>query len=145
MLSHCLASGTSDRVMCGGRRRQALNQNMNVSAPTVSQRAAVAALSADAAIELRAHVAKYEANQRVVVDGLTRMGVQPHEYAPPRGAFCARRALAPSHPRTRPGHKPLLRMPFAASRSPREPTTRRQMLALSRWPRAASQRERGAE
>lgn len=65
----------------------ALNQNMNVSAPTVSQRAAVAALGPEAAVELREHVRKYEANMRVVVDGLTRMGVQQHEYAPPRGAF----------------------------------------------------------
>lgn len=65
----------------------ALNQNMNVSAPTVSQRAAVAALSEEAAVELAAHVRKYEANMHVVVDGLTRMGVAPHEYAPPRGAF----------------------------------------------------------
>ena len=65
----------------------ALNQNMNVSAPTVSQRAAVAALGPDAAVELRAHVRKYEANRQVVIDGLARMGVQPHEYAPPQGAF----------------------------------------------------------
>ena len=65
----------------------ALNQNMNVSAPTVAQRAAVAALGDEAKLELDAHVRKYEANKRVVVDGLTKMGVQPHEYAPPQGAF----------------------------------------------------------
>ena len=60
---------------------------MNVSAPTVSQRAAVAALGPEAAIELKAHNEKYEANMKVVVEGLQRMGVQPHEYAPPQGAF----------------------------------------------------------
>ena len=65
----------------------ALNQNMNVSAPTISQRAAVAALSAAAKPELEAHVRKYEASRQVVVDGLAAMGVQPHEYAPPQGAF----------------------------------------------------------
>ena len=65
----------------------ALNQNMNVSAPTVSQRAAVAALGAEAKLELEGHVRKYEANKEVVVEYLQRMGVQPHEYAPPQGAF----------------------------------------------------------
>jgi len=65
----------------------ALNQNMNVSAPTVAQRAAVAALSAEAAVELAGHVRRYEANRGVVVEGLTKMGIQPHEYAPPYGAF----------------------------------------------------------
>ena len=34
----------------------ALNQNMNVSAPTVSQRAAVAALGPEAKLELQAHL-----------------------------------------------------------------------------------------
>eukprot|EP00962_Isochrysis_galbana_P030061 scaffold9726_cov119-Isochrysis_galbana.AAC.10 len=38
----------------------ALNQNMNVSAPTISQRAAVAALSADARPELLSHVQRCE-------------------------------------------------------------------------------------
>ena len=33
----------------------ALNQNMNVSAPTVSQRAAVAALGPEAKLKLQAH------------------------------------------------------------------------------------------
>ena len=49
----------------------ALNQNMNVSAPTVSQRAAVAALGPEAKLELQAHVRKYQANQQVVVAGPT--------------------------------------------------------------------------
>jgi len=65
----------------------ALNQNMNVSAPTIAQRAGVAALSDEAAVELAAHVRKYEANRGVVVEGLQAMGIRPHEYAPPRGAF----------------------------------------------------------
>mmetsp|Transcript_44119 Transcript_44119/g.147144 ORF Transcript_44119/g.147144 Transcript_44119/m.147144 type:complete len:173 (-) Transcript_44119:233-751(-) len=65
----------------------ALNQNMNVSAPTVSQRAAVAALGDEAAAELAQHVKRYEDNRAVVVSGLQRMGVQTHEYAPPQGAF----------------------------------------------------------
>ena len=60
---------------------------MNVSAPTVSQRAAVAALGPEAKLELQAHVRKYQANQQVVVAGLAAMGVQAHEYAPPQGAF----------------------------------------------------------
>lgn len=72
----------------------ALNQNMNVSAPTVSQRAAVAALSSESAVELRAHVKKYEANRQVVVDALHAMGIVPTEYAPPSGAFCTRTAAA---------------------------------------------------
>eukprot|EP00746_Dinoflagellata_sp_MGD_P011080 gnl/MRDRNA2_/MRDRNA2_123124_c0_seq1.p1 gnl/MRDRNA2_/MRDRNA2_123124_c0~~gnl/MRDRNA2_/MRDRNA2_123124_c0_seq1.p1 ORF type:complete len:435 (-),score=88.96 gnl/MRDRNA2_/MRDRNA2_123124_c0_seq1:93-1397(-) len=65
----------------------ALNQNMNISAPTVSQRAAVAALGPEAKKELVAHVQRYEANRQVVIDGLTTMGLEPHEYAPPHGAF----------------------------------------------------------
>ena len=64
----------------------ALNQNMNVSAPTVAQRAAVAALSDEAATELADHVRRYEANRGVVIEGLTGMGIRPHEYAPPFGA-----------------------------------------------------------
>ena len=70
---------------------------MNVSAPTVSQRAAVAALGAEAKLELEGHVRKYEANKEVVVAGLTRMGVRPSEYAPPQGAFymCRRRGSNP--------------------------------------------------
>uniref|UniRef100_A0A7S0A9P8 Aminotransferase class I/classII large domain-containing protein n=1 Tax=Pyrodinium bahamense TaxID=73915 RepID=A0A7S0A9P8_9DINO len=65
----------------------ALNQNMNVSAPTVAQRAAVSALSASARPELEEHVRRYEANRQVVIEGLGRMGVSSSEYAPPQGAF----------------------------------------------------------
>ncbi|KAL1526474.1 hypothetical protein AB1Y20_015184 [Prymnesium parvum] len=65
----------------------ALNQNMNVSAPTLSQRAAVAALSDAAKPELEAHVKRYETNRQVVIDGLAAMGVTEADYAPPQGAF----------------------------------------------------------
>eukprot|EP00931_Biecheleriopsis_adriatica_P106371 TRINITY_DN80831_c0_g1_i1.p1 TRINITY_DN80831_c0_g1~~TRINITY_DN80831_c0_g1_i1.p1 ORF type:complete len:421 (+),score=85.18 TRINITY_DN80831_c0_g1_i1:56-1318(+) len=63
----------------------ALNQNMNVSAPTIAQRAAVAALSAEAKVELEEHVKKYAANRQVVIEGLREMGIE--DYAPPHGAF----------------------------------------------------------
>lgn len=60
---------------------------MNVSAPTLSQRAAVAALSAEARPELQSHVQRYEANRQVVMDTLEAMGVHSTEYARPQGAF----------------------------------------------------------
>jgi len=62
-----------------------LNQNMNVSAPTIAQRAAVAALSPEAKEELESHAQRYSTNRQVVIDGLKAMGV--HQYAPPQGAF----------------------------------------------------------
>lgn len=65
----------------------ALNQNMNVSAPTVSQRAAVSALSALAKPELEAHVRRYEANRQVVIETLAAIGISESEYARPQGAF----------------------------------------------------------
>ena len=65
----------------------ALNQNMNVSAPTVSQRAAVAALAPTSKPELLAHVQRYAASRQVVLDGLKAMGIKEHEIAPPMGAF----------------------------------------------------------
>lgn len=64
---------------------EALNQNMNVCAPSISQRAAVASLSGEAKPELLSHVARYEANRRIIMEGLTRMGI--HSYAEPMGAF----------------------------------------------------------
>ena len=51
----------------------ALNQNMNVSAPTVSQRAAVAALGAEAKLELQAHVRKYQGCHCCLVAVSTRV------------------------------------------------------------------------
>lgn len=65
----------------------ALNQNMNVSPPTVSQRAAVAALSSDAAQELHSHVQRYAASRQVVLDGLAAMSIPSKDIAPPHGAF----------------------------------------------------------
>jgi aspartate/methionine/tyrosine aminotransferase len=62
-----------------------LNQNLNISAPTISQRAGIAALTEDAAIELKEHVARYEANRQVVIDGLAAMGIT--DVAPSQGAF----------------------------------------------------------
>ena len=63
----------------------ALNQNMNVSAPTVSQRAAVQALTPKAKVELLSHVDRYAASRQAVIDGLLAMGIST--YAPPMGAF----------------------------------------------------------
>ncbi len=62
-----------------------LNQNLNISAPTISQRAGVAALTEAATAELKQHVARYEANRQVVIDGLQDMGVT--DIAPSQGAF----------------------------------------------------------
>lgn len=63
----------------------ALNQNMNVSAPTIAQRAAVAALSAEALPELEAHIERYAKNRTVVLDALSSMGIT--SVAPAEGAF----------------------------------------------------------
>ncbi|CAK0802303.1 unnamed protein product [Prorocentrum cordatum] len=65
----------------------ALNQNMNVSAPTIAQRAAVCALSHEASGELLAHVKRYQVNRAAVIEGLHKMGIKEHQYAPPMGAF----------------------------------------------------------
>jgi aspartate/methionine/tyrosine aminotransferase len=62
-----------------------LNQNLNISAPTISQRAGVAALTEAATTELKQHVARYEANRQVVIDGLKDMGIT--DIAPSQGAF----------------------------------------------------------
>lgn len=65
----------------------ALNANMNVSAPTIAQRAAVAALSDEAAPELKSHIARYAVNRTIVLDGLRAMGITT--LAPAEGAFYA--------------------------------------------------------
>ena len=62
-----------------------LNQNFNISAPTIAQRAGVAALTEEATVELQEHVARYEANRTVVIDGLAAMGIT--DVAPSQGAF----------------------------------------------------------
>lgn len=64
---------------------EALNQNSNVCAPAVAQRAAVGALSAEARLELRSHVERYAANCAVVMEALKEMGIS--DMAPPQGAF----------------------------------------------------------
>ena len=60
-----------------------LQQNLYICAPHVSQVAALAAL--DATDELAGHVARYRANQAVLVDGLAAAGIT--EIAPADGAF----------------------------------------------------------
>jgi len=72
----------------------ALNQNMNVSAPTIAQRAAVAALSSEAKVELESHVKRYAANRQVVLAGLDAMGIPSSDVAPPHGAFYMYASLA---------------------------------------------------
>jgi aspartate/methionine/tyrosine aminotransferase len=62
-----------------------LAQNLVISAPTLSQLAAVAAF--DDVDELDAHVARYAANRNIVVDGLRAMGCV--DVAPAEGAFYA--------------------------------------------------------
>jgi aspartate/methionine/tyrosine aminotransferase len=60
-----------------------LQQNLFICAPHASQVAALAAL--DATDELDAHVARYRANRRLLLGGLTSAGV--HDIAPADGAF----------------------------------------------------------
>jgi aspartate/methionine/tyrosine aminotransferase len=60
-----------------------LQQNLFICAPHVSQVAALAAL--DATDELDAHVARYRANRRLLLGGLTSAGI--HDIAPADGAF----------------------------------------------------------
>jgi aspartate/methionine/tyrosine aminotransferase len=60
-----------------------LAQNLFISPPTLSQVAAVAAL--DATSELDGHVARYETNRDIVLDGLARLGCTT--VAPADGAF----------------------------------------------------------
>jgi aspartate/methionine/tyrosine aminotransferase len=62
---------------------QRLQQNMYICAPHVSQVAALAAL--DAGDELDQHVARYRANRRIMLDGLTAAGIT--DVAPADGAF----------------------------------------------------------
>ena len=82
--------GVVARVCTRGAKRldeavNKLNQNLNISAPTIAQRAGVAALTEEAAVELQEHVKRYEANRTVVIDGLKAMGIT--DVAPSQGAF----------------------------------------------------------
>jgi aspartate/methionine/tyrosine aminotransferase len=60
-----------------------LAQNLFISAPTLSQLAAIAAF--DDTAELDAHVARYATNRALVLDGLARLGCTT--VAPAEGAF----------------------------------------------------------
>ncbi len=60
-----------------------LAQNLYISAPAISQHAALGSLEADA--ELNAHVARYRVNRDLVMSSLSAMGIQ--RVAPPDGAF----------------------------------------------------------
>jgi aspartate/methionine/tyrosine aminotransferase len=60
-----------------------LAQNLFISAPGVSQVAALAAFDADA--ELRGHVARYAANRALLLDALPKAGID--RLAPAEGAF----------------------------------------------------------
>lgn len=60
-----------------------LAQNLFISAPTMSQLAALAAF--DAAGELDANVARYRANREILIDGLGDVGLD--HFASPDGAF----------------------------------------------------------
>lgn len=60
-----------------------LAQNLFISAPTLSQHAALAAF--DATAELDGNVARYAANRQILLDGLGSVGLD--HYASPDGAF----------------------------------------------------------
>lgn len=64
-----------------------LNQNLFISAPTVSQRAALASLQPEAKAELQGHVERYGRNRELVLDTLKKMGIS--KVAPSHGAFYA--------------------------------------------------------
>lgn len=67
------------------RRVELLLGNLNLSTPTLSQLAAVAAFSPEARLELDAHVAKYRANRELVLRRLPEIGVAAT--IEPDGAF----------------------------------------------------------
>ncbi|MBM3561615.1 MAG: aminotransferase class I/II-fold pyridoxal phosphate-dependent enzyme [Alphaproteobacteria bacterium] len=65
------------------RPLERLQQSLAICAPTLSQRAALAAF--DASGELEANRAAYERNRAFLLDSLPRLGLD--KYAPPDGAF----------------------------------------------------------
>jgi aspartate/methionine/tyrosine aminotransferase len=69
------------------RAMERLAQNLFISAPTLSQRAALVAFDADALGEADRHVDRYRANRTIVLDGLAAMGCRT--IAPADGAFYA--------------------------------------------------------
>jgi aspartate/methionine/tyrosine aminotransferase len=66
---------------------EALQSNLAICAPAVSQAAALAAFGPEARAELDAHVARYAANRDVFLDRVGELGVT--RFAPPDGAFYA--------------------------------------------------------
>ena len=62
-----------------------LTQNLYISAPAVSQVAAIAALSDAARDELETNKARYEANRQILLDGLPKVGLD--KIVPADGAF----------------------------------------------------------
>jgi aspartate/methionine/tyrosine aminotransferase len=65
------------------RATECLCQNLYISPPTLSQRAAIAAF--DCSAELDANVARYARNRALLLDGLPRLGLD--RLAPADGAF----------------------------------------------------------
>jgi len=68
-------------------RFERLQQHLYISAPTLSQHAALGALEAGAEEELESHRAVYARNRRILLDGLAAMGLGPPRIAPADGAF----------------------------------------------------------
>ena len=64
-----------------------LQSNLAICAPAVSQAAALAAFSPEAAEELDAHVARYAGNRELLLRRLPELGITT--FAPPDGAFYA--------------------------------------------------------
>lgn len=62
-----------------------LTQNLYISAPAISQVAAIAALSDAARDELEANKRRYEANRQILLDGLPKVGFD--KIVPADGAF----------------------------------------------------------
>jgi aspartate/methionine/tyrosine aminotransferase len=62
-----------------------LTGNFTICPPALSQYAAIAAFTPEARTELDAHVDRYAVNRRVLLDGLSRMGLT--KLAPADGAF----------------------------------------------------------
>ncbi|MGW0248156.1 pyridoxal phosphate-dependent aminotransferase [Nocardia goodfellowii] len=66
---------------------QRLASNMTVCPPAISQYAALHAFGAEAKAELDGHVSRYATNRRLLLDGLTALGIT--DLAPADGAFYA--------------------------------------------------------
>ncbi|WP_040794327.1 pyridoxal phosphate-dependent aminotransferase [Nocardia higoensis] len=66
---------------------QRLASNMTVCPPAISQYAAVHAFDEESKAELDGHVRRYAANRRLLLDGLTALGIT--KLAPADGAFYA--------------------------------------------------------